>query len=102
MCCGQQTWLISSRLGLAQSESSRINDLELGACRIEFRDWYDLLIRGIELHQEKFMVQNRVLPVGMMAHYFKDNLIFELVSLYYKVFGAAAFKFSTAHGSSLQ
>lgn len=92
----------SRQLGPLQSESLKIQDLEPGAYRIELKGGSDLLIRGIEINQEKLVADKKVYLVGMNRYYFKDGLPFDPVSLYGNNCQGSQPKFFTAHGGALQ
>jgi len=85
-----------------KSESLRINNLELGVYRMELKGGGDLLIKKIEINQEKLVVANKVFLVGMNPVYFKDGLAFDPVRLYGKNFGAGKLKIFTVHNPGLQ
>lgn len=92
----------SHELGLLQSESLRIQDVERGAYKIELESGGDLLIRGVEISHEKLVVEKRVYLVGMNAGYFESGLPFDPVILYGKNSRGTELKFFTWHNGGLQ
>ena len=92
----------SGQLGPLQSESLGMQDLEPGAYRIELKGGSDLLIRGIEINQEKLVVEGRVYLVGINTGYFEGGLPFDPVSLYRKNFRGSELEFFTSHNYGFQ
>lgn len=92
----------SHQRGTLQSESLRIHDLEQGAYRIELKGWHDLLINGIEINQEKLVVDKKLYLGEINVVYFEGRLIVNPVSLYGRNFRGDELKFRTWHNAGLQ
>lgn len=92
----------SSQYGPLQSESLRIQGLEQGAYRIVLEGQHDLLIRGIEINQDKLVLDKNVYLGGIYVVYSKGGLVFDPVSLYGRNFAGGELKFSAWKRAGLQ
>jgi hypothetical protein len=88
-------------MGTLQSGFLRIEDLQPGTYRIELKCSGDILIRQIEINQEK-LVTNTIFPAGMNPAYFKNSLAPDPLRLYGKNFSTGQITFNTSHSSGLQ
>jgi hypothetical protein len=88
--------------GPLQSKILRLAGLEEGVYRIEFKSENDLLIRRIEVNQEKFVVEKKLYWAGMNPVYFQQALLLSQASLYFRNTAPSRIRFSTAHTAGLQ
>jgi hypothetical protein len=92
----------SKELGSLQTTLLTTDNLKPGSYRIELKGGGDLLIRRIEINQEKLVVEKKLFPVGMNIAYFKEGLGFDSVNLYGYSFKPGEIRFITYDNSGLQ
>jgi len=89
-------------IGGLQSASLTLQDIESGAYRTELNGSADLLIRKIEINQEKLVLEKKAWMVGTSTSYFKNGLDLYPGVLFGKNFSTGELRLLTYHNSGLQ
>ncbi|MFA5374633.1 MAG: hypothetical protein WC455_02600 [Dehalococcoidia bacterium] len=89
--------------GPIQTETLSAANLSAGSYRIEMTGGDDLLIEGIEINQAKFVVDNKILPVGTAPGYVENSShAIDGLSLYTDELSLKKVSFFYWHGNSMQ
>lgn len=93
----------SNSFGPLQEAALTAADLPTGAYRIEMKGGNDLLIKGIEINQAKFVVDNKLLPAGSAPGYVaNDSHTIDALILYTDELSLKKVSFLYRHGNAMQ